>query len=213
MKSILLISLFVFSVVVSAKNSVGCEHLCTDYKSNPVGISSTTPRLSWEIVSANRGILQTAYQIRAARTEKELLSNKNLVWSTEKVNSDQSIQIQYGGQPLQSAERIYWQVKIWDNKGGVSDWSKPAFFETGLLLPSDWKASWIEPNIAEDEKKSNPSPLLRKEFELKKEIYVPGRIYNLVLGQKRETPINSMADGATIPVSSGSVIGHDDDIR
>jgi alpha-L-rhamnosidase len=170
MKSVFLSLLLVFASAVSAKNTTGCEYLCTDYKSNPVGTGNATPRLSWEIVSSNKGVMQTAYQIRAAHTEKDLLSNKNLVWDTGKINSDQSIQIQYNGQPLHSAERIYWQVKIWDNKGGASDWSKVAFFETGLFSSSDWEASWIEPDVTEDEKISNPSPMLRKEFELKKEI-------------------------------------------
>jgi alpha-L-rhamnosidase len=33
-----------------------------------------------------------------------------------------------------------------------------------LLQTADWKASWITPNLAEDETKSNPAPLLRREF-------------------------------------------------
>ena len=33
-------------------------------------------------------------------------------------------------------------------------------------LTADWQASWIEPNLAEDPKKSNAAPMLRREFEI-----------------------------------------------
>ena len=36
----------------------------------------------------------------------------------------------------------------------------------GLLSPSDWKASWIEPQLPEDTSKSGPAPMLRREFKL-----------------------------------------------
>ncbi len=36
----------------------------------------------------------------------------------------------------------------------------------GLLEPSDWKASWIEPDLPEDVTKSGPVPMLRREFKL-----------------------------------------------
>ena len=36
--------------------------------------------------------------------------------------------------------------------------------------PSDWKASWIEPDIPEDIKASGPSPMLRREFAVKGDV-------------------------------------------
>ena len=35
-----------------------------------------------------------------------------------------------------------------------------------FVSPSDWKASWIEPGLAEDVTKSGPAPMLRREFKL-----------------------------------------------
>src|SRR5438874_6178981 len=40
----------------------------------------------------------------------------------------------------------------------------------GLLEPADWKAKWITPNLVEEETKSNPAPLLRREFSVNKKI-------------------------------------------
>jgi alpha-L-rhamnosidase len=53
----------------------------------------------------------------------------------------------------------------------------------GLLESSDWKASWITPNLVEDETKSNPAPVLRKEFTVnpKKKIE-RARLYASAMG-------------------------------
>ena len=40
----------------------------------------------------------------------------------------------------------------------------------GLLSPEDWTASWIEPDLEEDYSISNPAPMLRREFEVKKKV-------------------------------------------
>ncbi len=167
LSSVLLITVI---SLCNAGEKLSVDYLRTNYLVNPIGIGDVQPLLSWEIKSKNQGVMQTAYQIRAALSEKELVSGKNLIWNTNRVNSELSNQILYQGHSLKSARRVYWQVKVWDNYKQSSSWSKPAFFETGLLEPSDWKAEWIEPDLDEDETKSCPSPLLRKNFELKKEI-------------------------------------------
>ncbi len=167
------ILLFVFLLTANttfAQKKPEVNNLTANYLTNPLSINNKAPLLSWEIQSSSRGVEQIAYQIIAALSEKELKSEKNLLWNSGKMDSNQSTQIEYRGKPLQSSQRIFWQVKIWDNQTRTSAWSKPAFFETGLLNASDWKADWIEPNITEDKTKSGPSIMLRKEFELKKEI-------------------------------------------
>src|SRR5205807_1635114 len=50
--------------------------------------------------------------------------------------------------------RAFWRVRIWSG-GQVSDWSAPAYWETGLLEPGDWSAGWL--GNAEWEK---PRPLV-----------------------------------------------------
>ena len=43
----------------------------------------------------------------------------------------------------------------------ATPWSAPAFWDMGLLEPSDWTTSWIEPGLQEDVTKTGPVPLLR----------------------------------------------------
>ena len=140
--------------------------LRTEYKENPVGIDVRKPRLSWQIQSAARGVTQSAYEIRVATSEPGLQSARGVVWDSGRVASSDSIHRVYEGPPLQSAHRYYWQVRSWTADGQASDWSAPASWETGLLAPSDWRASWIEPDLKEDVSKPGPAPMLRREFKL-----------------------------------------------
>src|SRR5690606_22785465 len=62
-----------------------------------------------------------------------------------------------------------WQVRVWDNKGKVSDWSAVNFWETGLLAAADWKAKWIQ-HGQETPEASGPSPMFRKTWQIKGKI-------------------------------------------
>ncbi|MHC4394237.1 MAG: family 78 glycoside hydrolase catalytic domain [Planctomycetota bacterium] len=137
-----------------------------EYKTNPIGIDVKKPRLSWKMASTQRAVRQAAYQIRAAESMDDLTRGKNLLWDSGKVESEESVHIVYGGKIPVSRQRLWWQLRVWDNKGGGSGWSEPAFWEMGLLKKSDWKGDWIEPNLKEDPNSSNPCPMLRKEFIL-----------------------------------------------
>ena len=151
-------------------------NLRTEYKVNPLGIGTSVPRLSWEIRSSGRGILQSAYRIKCATTPEELSGTENLLWNTQKFRSGQSVHVEYRGKELTSGERIFWHVKVWDNEGNESDWSETAWWEMGLLTQADWKARWIEPVVEENIAVSNPCPYFRNEFTVKKNI-LSARVY------------------------------------
>ncbi|MGO4184271.1 family 78 glycoside hydrolase catalytic domain [Paenibacillus sp. TAF43_2] len=118
--------------------------LTTEYTNNPIGIDVVKPRMSWKLQSDKRGQLQTAYAIQVASTNQKLLDNQPDVWNTDKVDSNQSVNVVYDGKPLESGKRYFWRVKVWDlNNEKASEWSDPAWWEMGLLHDSDWQADWI----------------------------------------------------------------------
>jgi alpha-L-rhamnosidase len=121
------ITILLTSIALSA-NATSVGELRCEFLSNPLGIDATKPRLSWQL-SAGR---QTAYEIIV-----------DGVWDSGKVTSDQSSLVEYGGQALTSRARYSWKVKVWDQDGKASGWSKPAFWAMGLLKSEDWKGQWI----------------------------------------------------------------------
>ena len=169
MKNLIILSLTLFLInpVYCQKNDLSVNTLRTEYKNNPVGIDIKEPRLSWQMKTNQPNTLQNAYEIRAALSIQELSKNKNLLWRTGKIPSGQSIHVRYAGSTLHSYERVYWQVRIWDNHNRISGWSTPAFWEMGVLDSTAWIAQWITPDLTESTSASQPCPYLRKEFSVK----------------------------------------------
>jgi len=114
-----------------------------EYLENPLGIDMPKPRLSWKLDSSIRGQKQTAYRILVASSPEKLKSNIGDLWDTGKVESDQSIHVDYDGKPLESSTQSFWKVIVWDQDGNVSAPSESAIWSKGLLEPEDWKAKWI----------------------------------------------------------------------
>jgi alpha-L-rhamnosidase len=178
----LLTVVFLFSsLTVSAAEEILVEELVCEYHTNPVGIDVEKPRLSWKILSDKENVLQTAYEIRVADSPSNLNRKNRLIWSSGKVNSDQSVNVEYRGPELEPMQRVYWQVRVWDNQNKATKWSEPAYWEMGILKPELWTASWITMENEKETEGSKPSHFLRKEFSAAKKVK-SARIYASALG-------------------------------
>ena len=163
--------LFAISLFISIESTFSAvktevKQLICEYHTNPMGIDIQKPRLSWQISSAGENILQTVYEIKVT----DQTPKGKILWSSGKVNSDQSVNVAYQGPPLKSMQRVYWQVRIWDNKGKATEWSAPSYWEMGILEPGSWKASWIEFPSETEAKGSKPAQYFRKDFSTGKKI-------------------------------------------
>src|SRR5690348_1693094 len=144
-----------------------------EYRTDPIGLDVVRPRLSWILVSQERGQTQTAVQILAAHSLTTLRLDQGDLWDSGKVRSDQTQEVVYGGKALASRSRVWWKVRVWDSRGRPSRWSEPAHWSMGLLDRSDWQARWIA-GAAEDAQGvpgrpaagSLPATMLRKTFQL-----------------------------------------------
>jgi alpha-L-rhamnosidase len=139
---ILLIAAIPSAQAFQAETTAPSNLLCNAMQ-GPRGIDIPHPELSWQLQDSRRGAKQTAYEIRVTSAAEALPRNEADVWDSGKVVSGQSINVPYAGPALQSRQRYYWQVRVWDQKGQPSPYSQPAWWEMGLLSPNDWKAKWI----------------------------------------------------------------------
>ncbi len=165
------------------------EGLKCESKTNPIAIEMREPVFSWRILSDARGTLQESYQMRVSTAPFNDTNIKNLVWDSGRKKSGQSMFVHYGGTPLKAAKKYFWQTRVWDNKGNVSEWSAQAFFGTGLQA-ADWQARWINAGFMEDTV-TRPSPIFRKHFTIGKKIqsaiaYISARgLYEAAINGKR----------------------------
>ncbi|WP_171056425.1 family 78 glycoside hydrolase catalytic domain [Paenibacillus sinopodophylli] len=122
-------------------------YLRCEYLINPLGISTPKPRFSWEIVDERRNVKQAAYQILVASDPAKLRPDLADLWDSGKIDSDDTLHIEYGGSVLSSGDGCFWTVYIWTVvAGGMAEKSEAdetAEFSIGLLQSEDWKAEWI----------------------------------------------------------------------
>ena len=168
-----------FSIIVNAKTQV--TNLICEYHTNPIGIDVKVPRLSWQILSDQQDVKQTAYEIRVADTPSNLKRKNKQIWTSGKVNSDKSLDVTYDGPALESMQRVYWQVRVWDNNNKATQWSEPAFWEMGILKPELWTASWITMKNEPQKDGSLPAHYYRNEFSSNKKV-TSARVYITSLG-------------------------------
>ena len=161
-----------------------------EYRENPVGIDVQIPRISWQLASEARGVMQEAYRLQVSKGDTAF---EKLVWDSGKVESDKSIHVEYAGENLESGARYYYRIKAWDNKGNTSEWSGAAYWEMGLLKKSGWKARWITPQDTPDAPDLKECPYMRKEFTVKGKVRT-ARIYATALGLYELSVNGSAAD-------------------
>ncbi|MEP7230292.1 MAG: family 78 glycoside hydrolase catalytic domain [Ginsengibacter sp.] len=157
-----------------------------EYIDNPLGIDTKQPRFTWNFTAGEHNKIQSAYELIVSDNEKDVLRENGNVWSSGKINSNDNVNITYAGKSLQPFTRYYWKVKVYDENGNASQWSKPAWFETAMLNAGDWSAKWINdgsknPANDSDYYKQDRMPLLRKEFSATKKIE-SARLYISGLG-------------------------------
>lgn len=129
--------------------SLKCE-----YRTNPIGLETAYPRLSWQTSDG-----QVAWRVRAASSPEKLASGEADLWDSGKICGRETYGIAYSGKTPKPSQRAFWQVKTWTAEG-ESEWSSPAKWQWGLL-GKDWGAKWISSGSMV------PTPCFEKRFTVK----------------------------------------------
>lgn len=179
-----------------AANLFTVASLTVEGRDSLLGTDITHPRLSWKIASQQRNFQQQAYQILVASSAAKLGKNEADIWNSGKVISDNSINVLYSGTQPKAHQAFYWKVIVW-SKDGSKTISNQAYWSTGILQPTDWKAKWVGLNGVN--KNDQPDSMitrlaarnLRKEFAVQKTIvsasaYICGLgLYELYVNGKK----------------------------
>ncbi len=162
--------IIIITIVFSCNTHKNFENipvqLTCESDTNTMGIEIPNPAFGWQLSDTSNGVVQGAYQILVASNENLLDEQKADLWNSGKIVSGNSQFVFYSGKPLEPMKQYFWKVQVWDTTGKLSGYSKPSWFETGLMN-SKWKASWIKPS---ENLKENYSVLYRHEFSTNKKI-------------------------------------------
>lgn len=137
-----IVFLFCLLITFISNGQISAVHLKCEMTENPLAVNTNQPRLSWQLVSKELNVTQSAYQILVASSQEKLKKDQGDVWDSGKVTSDKNLQISYSGNPLKPETKYFWKVKVWDQKDKSSNWSKLSYFR---IAPdeSDLKPTWI----------------------------------------------------------------------
>lgn len=153
--------------------AISVQHLQVEGGTVTSGITVKHPRLSWQIKTMMRWVVQTDYELLFSSSLANLNKNNGDVWSGTIVHSDSSLNVKYPVSNLLSCRKYFWKVRVRTNRGN-SPWSKPASFSMGIVDAVLWKASWVGTNsfAPSDDPRNIHSRLaaryIRKEFNVKK---------------------------------------------
>jgi alpha-L-rhamnosidase len=149
--------------------------LRVEHRRDALGVGTDRPRLSWIVETPATGWRQVGYQIEAYAPDGRLHDR------TGHISSDRSVLVPWPFAPLASRERLTIRIRVWGADAQPSAWSPLCPIEAGLLQPSDWTARFVTPSWEEDTSRLQPSPLLRREFDVRPGV-VFARLYVTALG-------------------------------
>lgn len=147
--TILLLALLCSTAGAAAQDFSVVNPRC-EYRDEPLGINTLTPRFSWQISARDRGFLQSAYELIVGDDRAAVAAGRGNLWRV-KAKGAESLHIPYAGKALESGKEYYWSVRVWNAAGEVSPWMPVNRFSTGLMSPDAWSgARWIAMEVQPD---------------------------------------------------------------
>ncbi|MBO5915882.1 MAG: family 78 glycoside hydrolase catalytic domain [Bacteroidales bacterium] len=126
---------FLMLLCLCSCSPIKVNKMTCNYEENALAASDAPLRFSWQLSSNKQACMQSAYQLEVYD------SRNNRVWETSPVQSNQSQLVLYDGPALQAAQKYYWRLRVWNEKGKKSAWKESSF---RLAPEADWlDAKWI----------------------------------------------------------------------
>ncbi len=161
--------------------------LTVDDDAAPIAVEGA-PQFGWVVNDADRGEVQTAYELVVSSVPSGPEAAA-VVWQSGEVRSSQQSYVVAPKLVLQPDRSYTWKIRTWDRAGRSGPFSKVARFDVGLR-DGDWHADWIRRPGAERTVYDDFS-LLRKEFAVTASPVVRARAY-LSAGQQYDLRVNGV---------------------
>jgi hypothetical protein len=97
-------------------------------------ITARNPRFSWIYQPSTRNDAQKVYRLIVASTENLANAGIGDMWDSGYIGSSNSINVQYGGAPLQPYASYFWRVQTLDRSAQLSSYSALQQFNTDTKL-------------------------------------------------------------------------------
>lgn len=97
-------------------------------------ISSKQPAFGWELASPQQSITQGAYRIIVSDHADSVANGVGNYWDSGQINSSESTNVVYQGEPLKPNTTYYLRVMVWGASGTPSEWSPVTQFLTAKEL-------------------------------------------------------------------------------
>lgn len=108
----------------------------------PIAVATLAPRLSWKLPDGWKS--QSAYELQVG-TDSIAVANggESDLWGTGRVESQQSVGVEYAGDALTPGIQAYWRVRVWNEAGEPSAWSKVGRFGVGYIDGNEMPGEYI----------------------------------------------------------------------
>ena len=148
--------------------------LTIDGESSLQDLGNMAPVFSWKMKSEVTGERQTGYRIVVFQT-----ADRNVVWDSGRIDTDQSRNIRYAGEPLTECTSYNWTVQVWDQDQVMTE-ETGGGFETTIRAERLKQAEWIR---QADRAEPGRVVLFRRMFSLRDGKTVEkARLYTTALG-------------------------------
>jgi hypothetical protein len=160
--------------------------------SEPLAVTDAQPVFSWQLTGSSpelQSVAQSAYRIQVVEGGGDFAPGRKILWDSGVAQSAATSGLAYAGPTLMAQHAYAWRVRVWDENGRASGWSRVAHWTQA----PEWHAQWIAALTHEIDSSDEPMPLFRKSFRLTKSV-TRALIYASGLGQD-EVRINGSKVG------------------
>lgn len=118
----------IYERLCSQPSGLKCEN-----ESDPDGINTSQPVLSWEFRSIREDRKPSAWQILVASSEDKINDDLGDMWDSGKVPSGQNENITYTGKPLTGNHTYFWKVRCWNEPGELRKYESEEYYDSEIL--------------------------------------------------------------------------------